>query len=103
MGPIAGLDAVVVNNELARTWKGAIDAEFHVISLYLPVRTEKATQSLGKLIVPSVIVQKNAANNTNDCSHAACLKIVHITVYTTLLNHSISFTKLSCFYRISTR
>ena len=69
MGLRAGLDAVVVNNELASTWKEAIEAESHVPSLYLPVRTDKTTQSLGKVFGPSLSVDKKAANSTNDCSH----------------------------------
>ena len=66
----ASLDAVVVNNELARTWKETIEAESHVLSLYLPVGTDKTTQSLGKVFGQSLRVQKYAANSTNDCSHS---------------------------------
>jgi len=70
MGHRTGLDAVVVNNELARTWKEAIEAESHVLSLYLPAGTGKTTQSLGKVFGPSLSLQKNAANSTNDCSRS---------------------------------
>jgi len=70
MGPRASLDAEVMNNELARTWKEAIEAESHVLSLYLSVGTDKTTQSLGKVFGPSLSVQKNAANSANDCSHS---------------------------------
>jgi hypothetical protein len=55
---------------MASTWKDAIKAESHVISLYLPVGTDEITQSLGKVFGPSLSVHKNAANSTNDCSHS---------------------------------
>jgi len=70
MGPRVGLDAGVVNNELARTWKEAIEAESRVLSLYLPVGTDKTTRSFGEVFGPSLSVHKNAANSTNDCSHS---------------------------------
>jgi hypothetical protein len=41
MGSRTGLDVVVVNNGLARTWKEAIVAEYQALSLYLIVRTDK--------------------------------------------------------------
>jgi hypothetical protein len=70
MGPRFGLDAVVVNNELARTWKEAIEAESHVLSMYLPIETDKTTHSFGKVFCPSLSVHKDTANSTNDCSHS---------------------------------
>jgi hypothetical protein len=69
MCPRVGLGAVVVNNKSARTWKEAIEAESHVLSLYLPVGTDKTTRSFGEVFGPSLSVHKNVANITNDCSH----------------------------------